>query len=100
MAKDKPADFNASNPNPMPAVGTATIDAPELTQDGKQLQLNARSVKTTQHAWEICTATETANKHRSMRTADLQAVYDGAPPRNFADKQQKAQSYQSNFSTR
>ena len=100
MAKDKPADFNVSNPNPMPAVGTATIDAPELTQDGKQLQLNARSVKTTQHAWEICTATETANKHRSLRTADIQAVYDGAPPRNFADKLQKAQNYQSNFSTR
>ena len=100
MAKDKPADFNVSNPNPMPAVGSATIDAPELTQDGKQLQLNARSVKTTQHAWEICTATETANKHRSLRTADLQAAYDGAPPRNFADKLQKAQNYQSNFSTR
>lgn len=96
-----PDNVSSAFPSPIPAVGQATIDAPALTNDGKQLQLQDRSVKTAQHAWEICTATETANnKHRSLRTAAIQAVYDGSPPRSMADKQQKGQNYQSNFSTR
>ena len=87
--------------NPLPAIGIATIDAPERTDDGhgNQLELEARSVKTVDHAWNICKATEQNNRTRAARTADIQSLHDGEPPRSSAGQAERGKSWQSNAST-
>lgn len=85
--------------NPGPGEGTSTIDAPQANQKGTELKLEARSVKTVQHAWQICRNTEQANRQRAARTSDLQALHDGAPPRSSWNQAEKGKSWQSNAST-
>lgn len=85
--------------NPFPEVGQATIDAPSFNKAQTELQLEARSVKTIFHAWNICKALEQNNQSRAARTADIQAIHDGAPPRSAGADAVKAKSWQSNAST-
>lgn len=95
-----PPDSDVKNPgNVIPSAGQATIDAPEIMSDG-QLDLSGLSVKTAVHAYEICTAAEQANKMRSMRTADIQSLYDGAAPGSTSDAQSKGMAWQANASTK
>lgn len=83
----------------MPAIGQATIDAPELTPDGNGLKLEARSVKTVEQAWNICKMLEQNNRQRAARTADIQAMHDGAPPKSSDQNAGQGRSWQSNAST-
>jgi hypothetical protein len=85
----------------LPANGIATIDAPERTDNGygDHLKLEARSVKTVDHAWNICKATEQNNRTRAARTADIQGLHDGEPPRSSAAQTERGKSWQSNAST-
>ncbi len=85
--------------SPISPTGLATIDAPSLTEDGKQLKLEARSVKTVTHALNICSATAVNNRTRAARTADIQALHDGQPPRSSAANMEQGKSWQSNAST-
>ena len=87
--------------NPFPVMGIATIDAPSRTKDGQGnwLKLEARSVKTVDHAWNICKATEQNNRTRAARTADIQSLHDGEPPRSSAGQAERGKSWQSNAST-
>jgi hypothetical protein len=89
------------NGSPLPTIGIATIDAPERTDNGygDQLKLEARSVKTVDHAWNICKATEQNNRTRAARTADIQSLHDGEPPRSSASQAERGKSWQSNAST-
>lgn len=89
------------NGSPLPAIGIATIDAPERTDEGygNHLKLEARSVKTVDHAWNICKATEQNNRTRAARTADIQSLHDGEPPRSSASQAERGKSWQSNAST-
>jgi hypothetical protein len=77
----------------------ATLDAPPLTSNGKQLDLEARSVRTVSHALNIVSATAQNNRTRAARTADIQSLHDGAPPRNLGTKADQGQAWQSNAST-
>jgi hypothetical protein len=87
--------------NPLPTVGINTIDAPQRTDNGygKQLNLEARSVKTADHAWNICKATEQNNRTRAARTADIQSLHDGEPPRSSSAQAERGKGWQSNAST-
>lgn len=85
--------------NPGPGVGQATIDAPQTNKAGTELDLEAKSVKTIGHAWNICKATEQANRTRAARVADVQSLHDGAPPRSAGANIEKAKNWQSNAST-
>ena len=91
----------AGQGSPLPAIGIATIDAPERTRNGygDSLKLEARSVKTVDHAWNICKATEQNNRTRAARTADIQSLHDGEPPRSSAAQTERGKSWQSNAST-
>lgn len=84
--------------SPVPSQGDSAIDPVPETKGG-QLDLEARSVKTIEHAWNICKAIETNNRARAARTADIQAIHDGEPPRSASAKAEKGKSWQSNFST-
>ena len=85
--------------NPNPAIGQATIDAPSFNAEGTQLQLEARSVKTIDQAWNICKMLEVNNRTRAMRTADIQELHDGAPPRSATGNAEKGRNWMSNAST-
>ena len=87
--------------NPLPTVGINTIDAPQRTDNGygKHLNLEARSVKTADHAWNICKATEQNNRTRAARTADIQSLHDGEPPRSSSAQAERGKGWQSNAST-
>ena len=87
--------------SPLPSIGIATIDAPERTDGGygNHLKLEARSVKTVDHAWNICKATEQNNRTRAARTADIQSLHDGEPPRSSAAMTERGKGWQSNAST-
>lgn len=95
------AQDSAGQGNPLPAIGIATIDAPERTRNGygDSLKLEARSVKTVDHAWNICKACESNNRTRAARTADIQSLHDGEPPRSSAAQTERGKSWQSNAST-
>lgn len=95
------AQDSAGQGNPLPAIGIATIDAPERTRNGygDSLKLEARSVKTADHAWNICKACEQNNRTRAARTADIQSLHDGEPPRSSAAQTERGKSWQSNAST-
>jgi hypothetical protein len=88
------------SPNDMTGLGVAaTIDAPQENAKGTELKLEARSVKSIEHAKNICTAMEYNNRTRCARTSDIQSMHDGAPPRSGNALAQKAQAWQSNAST-
>ena len=100
MAEPSPAiTLPETQANPQPAVGQATIDAPSFNSAGTQLELEARSVKNIDQAWNICKMLEVNNKQRALRTADLQALHDGQPPRSATDNAARGRSWQSNAST-
>lgn len=100
--EDDPATTSSGSPgvgSPYPPTGMSTIDAPLLTKDGKQLDLEARSVKTTAHALNIVSGTAQNNRTRAARTADIQSLHDGAPPRSAGLNADQGKSWQSNAST-
>lgn len=95
-----PGGDNATQPeNQQPDIGQSTIDAPSFNKAGTELQLEARSVKTIAHAWNMCKALEQNNRTRAARTADIQSIHDGAPPRSGEGNALKGKSWQSNAST-
>lgn len=96
---DETPQTNGGSENVLPNEGQATIDAPATNQAGTQLNLEAKSVKTISHAWNIAKATEYNNRTRAARTADLQSLHDGSPPHSAAGQLEKAKSWQSNAST-
>lgn len=94
---DSPIDPTAGNPG---ASGSeATINAPQLNAAGTKLKLDAKSVKDAAQAYNICKGLEWNNRQRSIRTADIQALCDGAPPKNAATNLEKAKSWEANFSS-
>ncbi len=100
--KDTPpqsAQGNDSSENPVtPAGGVASINPVPLLKSGK-LDLEAKSVSTVNQAWNICKQAEQNNQGRAERTADIQALHDGAPPRSAAGKTETGASWQANAST-
>lgn len=85
--------------DPFPPIGDSTIDAPSENQKGTKLDLAAKSVKTVDHAWNICKATEQNNRTRAARTSDIQSLHDGQPPRSSAGAAEQGKSWQANAST-
>ena len=104
MAKDAPQDVTQP-PNQYPSVaGIVTIEAPEIkpsTEGTKhpELDLEERSIRTTDQAWNLCKSTESANRYRSQRAAIMELEYSGQPPFSADDKMQKGASWESNVST-
>lgn len=96
---DDTPQINGGSENVLPNEGQATIDAPATNRSGTALKLEARSVKSISHAWNIAKATEYNNRMRAARTADIQSLHDGAPPHSSAGQLEKAKSWQSNAST-
>lgn len=94
-----PGVTDSSSASPSAPLDAATIDAPQENAAGTELKLEARSVKTVSHAWNICKATEYSNRTRAARTADIQSIHDGAPPRSASDQAEKAKAWQANAST-
>ena len=85
-------------------VGIVTIEAPpykEGTSDTNkpQLDLEAKSIRDTDQAWELCKGTESANKARSMRSTIMELEYTGQPPYSEGGAIAKGQSWQSNVCT-
>lgn len=103
MSSSLPVDAqqtpNSDSSSPLPTQGIASIDAPQVTDGGSELKLEAKSVKTVAQALNICKAVEQNNQARSLRTADIQALHDGAPPRSGVSNAEKGKSWQSNAST-
>jgi hypothetical protein len=83
----------------MPTTGAATVDAPALNDKGTALKLDALSVKDVSQAFQICKQLEQNNLQRALRTAEIQAIHDGQPPRSPGAQAEKAKSWQSNAST-
>ena len=104
MAKDAPQDVTQP-PNQYPSVaGVVTIEAPQIkpsTEGTKHpvLDLEERSIRNTDQAWNLCKSTESANRYRSQRAAIMELEYSGQPPFSTDDKQQKGQSWESNVNT-
>lgn len=97
MASTAPQDTTLP-PNKYPNTsGVVTIEAPPM--DGKKLDLEARSVRTTDQAWNLCKSTESANKTRSQRATMMELEYSGQAPFSQADQIEKANSWQSNTNT-
>lgn len=90
---------DAGGPTPMPTIGAATVNAPQLNKDGTKLELEAKSISSVAQAWQICTTLEQNNRQRALRTASIQAIHDGEPPRSAASQAEKAKSWMSNAST-
>lgn len=93
------AQSDAGSANPMPTSGAATINAPQFDEAGNELKLEAKSISTTAQAWQICTTLEQNNRQRALRTAQIQAIHDGEPPKSAGAQAEKAKSWESNFST-
>lgn len=85
--------------NPYPESGAATLDAPSFNKAGTQLELEKKTVKNVGQAWNICKGLESNNKYRSLRTADIQQLHDGAPPKSAAAQLEKAKAWEANAST-
>lgn len=83
---------------PQIGIDSATISAPPIKKDG-ELDTEQKSVRNISQAWDICKALDFNNKERALRTATIQAIHDGEPPRSSAKQAEKAKSWQSNFST-
>lgn len=96
-AMETPTDSGVFNP--MPTGGESTIDAPQFNQAGTQLQLEKKSVKDVGQAYNIAKSLEYNNRSRNARTADLQLLVDGAPPKAAGDQRERAKSWEANFSS-
>ena len=83
---------------PQIGVDSATIAAPQIKKDGT-LDTEQRSVRNISQAYDICKALDFNNKERALRTATIQAIHDGEPPRSSAKQAEKAKSWQANFSS-
>ena len=101
---DAPQDSTLP-PNKSPNVsGVVTIEAPPFkagteNTDHARLNLDAPSLKDTDQAWNLCKATESANKFRSERATAIELEYSLQPPFSASDKIEKAAGWQSNVST-
>lgn len=93
---DSPVDSNIPTETDQGAA-SATISAPELV-NGK-LKLEAKSVRNAYQAKNICDGLQFNNRQRALRTADMQALCDGAPPKSAGQELQKAKSWEANFSS-
>ena len=80
---------DSSGATPLPTTGAATIDAPEFNKAGTALDLDAKSIKDVGQAWQICKTLEQNRRQRNLRTAEIQEIYDGAPPRSPATRPRK-----------
>ena len=101
MASTAPQD-TTQPANKYPNVsGVVTIEAPPLKEKKGEPQLNleARSIRTTDQAWNLCKSTESANKTRSQRATMMELEYSGQAPFSQADQTEKANSWQSNTNT-
>lgn len=85
--------------NPYPSSGVATINAPEYNRAGTALKLESKSIKDAGQAFNVCKALELNNRQRNLRTASIQALYDGQPPFSQGDNGEKAASWRANAST-
>jgi hypothetical protein len=85
-------------------VGVVTIETIPLKEktadtDHPQLDFEARSIRNTDQAWDLCKGTESANKARSERATIMELEYSGQAPFSQSDKVQTGQSWQSNVNT-
>lgn len=79
--------------------GSGTISPPELNASGTALKLEAKSVKNSYQAHEMCKTLEANNRQRALRSADMASLNDGAPPKSTGDAIQKGKSWEANFSS-
>lgn len=84
--------------------GVVSIEAPPLVpgtsaDNHPQLDFNARSIRSADQAWDLCKATESANKLRSERATLMELEYTGQPPYSQGAQIELAQSWESNIST-
>ena len=101
MASTAPQDTTLP-PNKYPNVsGVVTIEAPPVSGQKPHLKLDleARSIRTTDQAWNLCKSTESANKTRSQRATMMELEYSGQAPYSQAEQIEKANSWQSNTNT-
>jgi hypothetical protein len=104
MENDAPQDVTQPR-NPYPSVaGVVTIEAPRIKEETAdsshpQLDLEERSIRNTDQAWNLCKSTESANRYRSQRAAIMELEYSGQPPFSADDKREKGQSWESNVNT-
>ncbi len=94
-------DSDASN---IPGTSTqgsdsTSISAPDFNEAGTQLKLEAKSVRNAKQAYNICQGLEFHNRQRAIRTADIAALHDGAPPKGAGQQLEKAKSWEANFSS-
>lgn len=100
MASYAPQDSTIPPTKSPQTSGTVTIEAPPLTGgNNPKLDLEARSIRTTDQAWNLCKSTESANKTRSQRATVMELEYTGQAPYSQADQVEKANSWQSNTNT-
>jgi len=90
---------NTINQSPYPSGSEATIDAPQFNAAGTKLKLDAKSVKNVAQAANICKSLEFNNRQRNKRTADIQSLSDGAPPKGAGAQREKAKAWEANFSS-
>lgn len=82
-----------------PGTSEATINAPEFNDAGTKLELESKSVKNVAQAYQICKGLEYNNRQRALRTADMQSICDGAPPRSALGNLERGKSWEANFSS-
>lgn len=101
MASTAPQDTSVPASKYPNVSGVVTIEAPPLKEkSGKpELNLEARSIRTTDQAWNLCKSTESANKTRSQRATAMELEYSGQAPFSQVDQIEKGNSWQSNTST-
>lgn len=101
MASTAPQDTTVPASKYPNVSGVVTIEAPPLKEKGgkPELNLEARSIRTTDQAWNLCKSTESANKTRSQRATMMELEYSGQAPFSQTDQIEKANSWQSNTST-
>lgn len=101
MASTPPQDTTLPA-NKYPNVsGVVTIETiPLKEKSGKpQLDYDARSIRSTDQAWNLCKSTESANKTRSQRATMMELEYSGQAPFAQVDQIEKGNSWQSNTNT-
>lgn len=101
MASTAPQD-TTQPPNKYPNTsGVVTIEAPDLKgpPGRQQLDLEERSVRNADQAWNLCKSTESANKTRSQRATAMELEYSGQAPFSQSDQIEKGNSWQSNTNT-
>lgn len=101
MASTAPQDTSVPASKYPNVSGVVTIEAPPLKEKGgkPELNLEARSIRTTDQAWNLCKSTESANKTRSQRATAMELEYSGQAPFSQTDQIEKGNSWQSNTST-